>query len=166
MSATTTDLGIAFRPATAADADRIHAMTQAAYAEYTNTGYPSSVLQERAADLQEAIASGRTSALLIEESAGATVGSVRYRFIEGDCLYFFRLGLLPEARGRGIARQVIDHLERLARNQGFTRIRCQVRVAVPRNYHLYESAGFERIGEETARRGDADVIIATMEKRL
>lgn len=150
--------------ATSSDADRIHAMTQAAYAEYAGTDAPSSVARERADDLRAALACGETQALLVLDGA-EPVGSVRYR-LEPQGLYFFRLGVLPRARGRGVARALVTRLEEIARQHEAPRLWCRVRMNVARNVGLYESAGFRLIDQERVRRGVTDVPTGTMEKRL
>jgi len=152
------------RPAAAEDAVLIQLMTQAAYAEYAGTDAPSSVTEERAEDLQAVLASGETSALIVE-GGGLPLGSVRYQVKDG-VLYFFRLGVLTEARGRGAARAMVVELEAIARRLGCQILRCRVRMNVARNVSLYESAGFVVTNVETVRRGVVDVPTGTMEKVL
>lgn len=160
-----TETGIVLRSASPADAALIHDLTQAAYLEYETSGEPSSVTQERADDLRASLAAGTASAIIVEWN-GQPVGSVRYRFEDdGAALYFFRLGVLPIARGLGIARMMVAALETEAVCHGVSRLCCCVRLNVARNVSLYESSGFRPVGEPwIVRRGENDVPTGRMEK--
>jgi ribosomal protein S18 acetylase RimI-like enzyme len=155
---------LTIRQATPEDAELIHTMTQAAYAEYANSDAPSTVAQERADDLRAALDAGETQAMIVE-GGGLPLGSVRYR-VEEDALYFFRLGVLPEARGRGAARRMVAEIEDIARRKGLPKLRCRVRMNVARNVSLYASQGFVIGDVEAVRRGTTDVPTGTMEKIL
>ena len=87
------------RPATFADAEAIHDLTQAAYAEYSTTPTPSSAHAETTREVFEGLYGGRFRAA-IAEIDGKTVGSVRYR-VDNRGLYFFRLAVHPGHRRQG-----------------------------------------------------------------
>jgi ribosomal protein S18 acetylase RimI-like enzyme len=154
--------GVTVRAATPDDADLIHTLTQAAYAEYAATRAPSSVTRETANDLRDVLERGGARAA-IAEIDGRPVGSVRYRR-DGDALYFFRLGVLSEARGCGVAKSLLHYLTREARRKGAMKLRCSVRATVRRNVGLYESSGFVRVGLERVYRGEKVVDLLMMEK--
>jgi ribosomal protein S18 acetylase RimI-like enzyme len=144
------------------DAPRIAALTQLAYSEYAETDAPSSVIGETPSAVRAALESGTARAVIVELDR-KPVGSVRFRF-DGDALYFFRLGLLPEARGRGLAQMLLAALEQIAVNAGARRIRCKVRRSVARNVRLYRNRGYAEVGEEVVQRGGSDVLLDVMEK--
>jgi putative acetyltransferase len=56
-----------------------------------------------------------------------------------------RMFVRPEARGAGIGRALLAHLEELARTHGLHCLRLETGVAQPEALGLYEAAGFVRI---------------------
>jgi RimJ/RimL family protein N-acetyltransferase len=56
------------------------------------------------------------------------------------------MGLLPEWRGRGVGRRLLDATLAQARRSGFKRIELDVHADNPRAIALYEKAGFVREG--------------------
>ena len=56
------------------------------------------------------------------------------------------MGLLPEWRGRGIGRRLLEATLAQARRSGFKRIELDVHADNPRAIALYEKAGFVREG--------------------
>ena len=60
-----------------------------------------------------------------------------------------RIYLAGEARGRGIGRQLLDELERHARDLGYQRVRLTTGGAQPEARALFQSAGYEEIAPFT-----------------
>jgi GNAT superfamily N-acetyltransferase len=56
-----------------------------------------------------------------------------------------RMFVVPEARGRGVARALLGALEQRAREMGFTISRLDTGPRQPGAQHLYESAGYRSI---------------------
>lgn len=56
-----------------------------------------------------------------------------------------RMYVVPEARGRGLSRVVLAHLESLARELGATRILLETGQQQPEAMRLYETSGYERV---------------------
>ena len=56
-----------------------------------------------------------------------------------------RMYSTPAARGRGVGRAVLRHLEELARELGYERLRLETGTAQPEAIALYESSGWHRI---------------------
>ncbi|HVP74884.1 MAG TPA: GNAT family N-acetyltransferase [Gaiellaceae bacterium] len=56
-----------------------------------------------------------------------------------------RMYVVPEARGRGLGRRLLDELEAEARRLGYTGIVLETGDRQPEALGLYESAGYERI---------------------
>jgi ribosomal protein S18 acetylase RimI-like enzyme len=152
------------RPARPEEADAIHAITQAAYAEYSATPAPSSALAETAREVRERMWRGEFRVAVVERE-GTMAASVRYK-LDANGLYFFRLAVHPDWRGNGIAKKLVGWLENEARAARVHRIWCQVRLIVPRNVALYESLGFALIERHVVMRGGTEVPTGTMEKRL
>ena len=61
---------------------------------------------------------------------------MRFR-IANEALEFFRLAVVPDARGQGIADALLGWLEVTAEREGVTSLTCPVRMNVTRNLRLY-----------------------------
>src|SRR5699024_6309770 len=97
---------------------------------------------------------------------GIPVGSIRFK-VEQQTLYFFRLAVIPNYRGKKIARKLIQQLESYAQMNQLSRLICKVRMEVPRNIHLYESNGFKMVAKEMLPKPNGlEIPVATMEKPL
>ena len=66
-------------------------------------------LHETAADVEETFDAG--DVVLVAEIGGRLVGTVRAESLEGGGIMVRRLAVLPEARGRGVARSLMRALE-------------------------------------------------------
>jgi ribosomal protein S18 acetylase RimI-like enzyme len=60
------------------------------------------------------------------------------------------LFIAPWARGQGLSRKMLDTVEKTALRQGFAVINLDVRETQEAAIQLYESAGFQLIGEHPA----------------
>jgi GNAT superfamily N-acetyltransferase len=154
----------AIRNARPDEANAIHALTQAAYAEYAATPAPSAALGETAREVRERMWRGEFR-VAVAEREGTIAAAVRYK-IDAKGLYFFRLAVHPEWRGLRLGRLLVGWLEAEARATHLHRLWCQVRLIVPRNVEMYESLGFSIIDQHVVMRNGNEVPTATMEKRL
>jgi ribosomal protein S18 acetylase RimI-like enzyme len=171
------------------DTALIHALTQAAFAEYGREPGTSTALKET----EEAIARqfmGGMQALVVYQAApltpaergdkaesdslfsprragvrGEALACVRYQ-IEGDALYFHRLSVHPDYRRQGLAKKLVGHLEALARAQGLVRLTCSVRLQKADNVALYTGLGFQLLGERSVCRDGTAVPTGDFEKPL
>lgn len=122
---------------------------------------PPSALKETAAAIVDHLARGGGA---VVERGGAIVGAVLWMEEDGG-LYLHRLAVHPEARRQGIARALIDEVEREARRRGLPCIRLGVRLALEDNRRLFASCGFE---DTTLQRheGFTEPTWVMMERRL
>ena len=60
------------------------------------------------------------------------------------------LFIAPWARGHGLAKMLIEEAEKFAREDGFAVINLDVRETLVEAMALYESVGYQRIGEHPA----------------
>ncbi|WP_232820857.1 N-acetyltransferase [Dyella sp. C11] len=70
---------------------------------------------------------------------------------DGDMHYLAHLAVLPELRGQGVGRALIDMLVGTARDIGRSRVTLDVAASNPRAEALYRRAGFKVIGERISR---------------
>jgi len=69
----------------------------------------------------------------------------------GDMHYLAHLAVLPELRGHGVGRALIDQLVGMARDVGRSRVVLDVAASNPRAEALYRRAGFKVVGERKSR---------------
>ena len=135
---------ITVRRATAQDAPVIARLITTAFAEYRDRLVPpSGALNETAAAMATELATPERLGFVALD-ATEPVGCVLCKPDSGD-LYFGRLSVAPEYRGRGIARRLIDAVEVYARDQGFPATLLAVRIALPENRALFERCGYVEI---------------------
>jgi GNAT superfamily N-acetyltransferase len=101
--------------------------------------------------------------LLARNEEGQAVGfKLGYRDRPGR-FYSWLGGLLPEYRGQGLARILMDRQHAYCRDQGYRFIRTQTRNRWRNMLILNLKAGFDVIGTQTNRKGE---VIIMLEKKL
>ena len=101
---------------------------------------------------------------LVARLDGVAVGCGAVKFVNEDYAEVKRMYVMPQWRGRGVARALLMHLERLSHENGFHVLRLETGIYQPEAVRLYESAGFSRcdpFGEYTE-----DGVSLCYEKRL
>jgi GNAT superfamily N-acetyltransferase len=73
------------------------------------------------------------------------VGCGALRPMETGVAEVKRMYVDPACRGQGVGRAILQKLEALARELGYTRLRLETGIRQPEAIHLYESVGFRRI---------------------
>jgi ribosomal protein S18 acetylase RimI-like enzyme len=137
---------IILRPATLSDAPALAATIAAAFAQYRGKLVPeSSAFRETPEVIAAQLAEG--AGAIVAERNGAIMGCVLTELLEGD-LYFGRLAVLPTARGKNLARRLIEAVEAEARARGMPGVRLGVRIALPDNQRLFASLGYAEISRE------------------
>jgi DNA-binding MarR family transcriptional regulator/GNAT superfamily N-acetyltransferase len=97
----------------------------------------------------------------IAERHGVIVGSV---FVVRHTKTTAKLRLLyvePDARGLGIGTRLVDECVTFARAAGYRRMTLWTNSILDAARHLYESAGFERVGRERLHRFGHDLVFET-----
>ncbi|GMA13961.1 GNAT family N-acetyltransferase [Deinococcus metallilatus] len=100
---------------------------------------------ERTEPFDPAVLSGGGGALLAVEEGGALLACGALKRIGPDTAEVKRMYTLPEARGRGLGRQILTGLIERGRALGFRRLVLETGELQAEAIHLYESAGFRRI---------------------
>lgn len=122
-----------------ADADLLREVMHAAFAEYEGRTSPSGVMLETAASLRAEL-EGPVRAVAILDG-GRPVAAMKLTVSRAGALEMSRIAVIPEARGRGLARELVDWAVADARRQGLRAIGCTVRADETGNIALYEHLG-------------------------
>lgn len=83
---------------------------------------------------------------LVALSNGELIGTVTYE-INGDSLYFGRLGVLETFRKKGVCGVIIKHLETVARDLGFQKLSCAA-VEETGNAAIFKKLGFVVVAKD------------------
>src|SRR5690349_6322440 len=130
---------ITLRPLTNADAPAVVAVIRAAFEECEGVlDPPSSAHHKTEAIVRAELADGGGFVACAGEEV---VGSVFFHRFPTH-LYMDRLSVLPAYRVGGIARRLIDAVERQARDEGRGAVHLTVRLVLHRNRQYYERLGY------------------------
>ncbi len=150
------------RPLTPADAEAAASVIRSAFAAQSRaTNPPSSALGETAESIAAKIAAGGGFGAFAE---GRLVAVALWQAVDG-ALMIARVSVLPEVRGRWLARRLIEACESEARAQGLARTRLRVRLMLPENERLFQRLGFARVRIEAHAGFDAPTV-AILEKPI
>ncbi|WP_175639035.1 GNAT family N-acetyltransferase [Metabacillus schmidteae] len=150
--------------ATSIDAEVIHDLMIRAFMEYKNETPPSSALNETVQSVSESLVKGEKALIAFEENI--PVGMVRF-LVNEEGVYFFRLSIIPEMRGKGIAKRLLKSLEDYAHKVNVSTILCKVRMNVQKNIYLYNSLGYEIYNEEVVYKPNGvSIKVVSMKKNL
>jgi GNAT superfamily N-acetyltransferase len=86
----------------------------------------------------------RGAFVLVREDGRVVAGGGVRRLSEGVC-EIKRMFVVPEARGRGHGRRLLEALERAAADLGYRRVRLDTAQSMTTAMALYESAGYRAI---------------------
>lgn len=82
------------------------------------------------------------AAFLVARRNGQPVGCGAIRAFEPGVAEVKRMFVVPEARGRGVGRAILENLETFARNFGYRSVRLETGLKQPEAISLYQSAGY------------------------
>lgn len=144
------------------DAPVIYDLMIQAFKEFKNP--PSSALDETVQSVSDALENGEKALIAYEESQ--PVGMVRFQ-LKDEGLYFYRLSVIPEKQGKGIAKKLLKSLEEYANNIGVPKLFCKVRMTVTKNIQLYSSVGYRVYDEEVVHKPNGiNLKVVAMKKEL
>ncbi len=124
------------RQATAADAENVRAIAQAAYAKYVpRIGREPAPM---AADFAAYIA--RDVVVVIE--ADGQVRGFMIAWPESETYFVDNIAIDPVAQGQGLGRRLLDRAVNEARRQGFSALRLYTNAAMTENLAMYRHIGF------------------------
>ena len=137
---------LVLRAATATDAAAIAATIAASFEQYRGRLEPESgAFRETAESIAAELA--RESGAIVAERNGRMVACVMVK-LEEDDLYFGRLSVVPEARGEGISRRLVEAVEDEARRRELAGVRLGVRIVLVENQKLFSSMGYVETSRE------------------
>ena len=136
------------RAAVPADAGELFTLQRACWVQeqQANPGAVIPALEETYAELQRWLT---TDTVVVVRAAGRLVGAVRARLHprpDGDVWDIGRLMVAPDLQGRGLGRELLDRIERLAPDSA-TGFELFTGAGSLRNQQLYKKAGYRLRGE-------------------
>ena len=133
----------------------VHAVIQAAFAEYAGQfDPPSGALSETLNDIRhKASEGGAVLAWAGETAIGATLFTLTPNY-----LYVGRLGVLPNQRGRGVASAILGYCEQIALCLGCSQIGLGTRGQLEGNVALYQRLGYRIDKVVTHPRGTDQIV--------
>ena len=126
-------------PAVRADVPELHTLQLACWVQemHDNPGVAIPPLHE---SLEDTVRALETHDVYVVRSAGRLVGSVRAR-LEGDVWEIGRLMTAPDLQGRGLGRQLLDHIQAVAPATATT-YALFTGAKSERNQKIYKKSGF------------------------
>jgi GNAT superfamily N-acetyltransferase len=141
---------VEIRYAVGGDAEALHKLIQAAFAEYEAVlPVPPGALGDTLEHARSAIADGRT---LLACDGGQIMGTARYEPRDGY-MYVGRVAVHPDYRRRGVGIELMGYVEQVARDLGYTRLRLGTRQSMPGNLAFIEGLGYSIAEREQHPRG-------------
>jgi putative acetyltransferase len=104
------------------------------------------------------------SAFVIGRAGSRVVACGAFRPLQGHVAEIKRMFVVPDCRGRGYSKAVLQELERLAREEGYTTVRLETGNRQPEAIRLYERSGYQRVPNFGAYVGSARSVC--FEKKL
>ncbi|WP_052339913.1 GNAT family N-acetyltransferase [Gorillibacterium massiliense] len=118
----------------------IHRIMREAFQEYAERLVPpSGALRETVDDIIRKMNSGGA---IIARIGDAAVGAAQYSWNDGY-LYIGRVSVMPDYRGLGIGKYMMEHIEKLAAANHVFETRLGVRLSIPQNVAFYKSLKYE-----------------------
>ncbi len=150
------------RPLVADDAAEAVAVIHAAFsAQALQTDPPPGALRESVGSVSGHIA--RSGGACVHDG-GSMLGVVLWSAADRG-LYFGRLAVRPDHRGRGIGRQLVAAAEIEARRLGLPRLVAGTRLVLADNRAFFAACGFQEVGV-TAHPGYATPTSVNLERQL
>lgn len=94
----------------------------------------------------EQMADERTTLFVARDESGAALGCGALRRHPGDTAEVKRMYTRPAARGLGVGRAILGHIEAMARAEGFAKLALETGNNFDAALHIYRSAGFAECG--------------------
>lgn len=149
------------RRANCEDAERLVAVYRSAYRENRELGFPAKAETATEADIRDWLDAGR---VFVAEIEGQGVGAVRMDESSPERAKISRLGVHEDWQSSGIGSVLLDHVEELARAEGFEAIWLTTPGDHPHLPSFYRDRGYRKTGDHPLDYREYDEIV--MEKSL
>ena len=156
------------REATPKDAEAIARVFAAVAEEGLLATEPPVDVAARAERFRATIEGNGPDTVLVLEDGGEIVGHAGINTTHAEGVLAFGMAILPEARGRGGGRALLEAVVEYARSRGSHKVELEVWPGNARAIALYASAGFEVEGlrREHYRRRDGSLRSALLMARV
>ena len=136
------DQALRVRRAARSDAPAIALVLQAAFAEYASlyTRAAFAATTPPTEEIARRLGEGPTWIALLHRTVVGTVSAVP----RGEALYVRSMAVVPEVRGRGVGRLLLEQVERYADERGFRCLDLSTTPFLTSAIALYERAGFSQ----------------------
>lgn len=143
---------ITFRTATIQDSEKLATLVNSAYrGSYSQQGWTTEAdlldgQRTDAASLSELISTPGNQIEVALNEQGEVVGSVHLRQEDHETLYFGMLTVEPTQQARGLGKEILSHIDRVAQARGLRRVRMTVIPVRTSLIEFYERRGFAATG--------------------
>jgi RimJ/RimL family protein N-acetyltransferase len=131
------------RPATADDADELARQYARIAEEGWIAGQPPIDLEDRAQKFRDLIEADEPAAMFLLEVDGRPVGHAAVHATHARGVVTFGMAVMPEARGTGGGRALLERVVEHAREHGCHKVELEVWSDNARAIGLYATSGFE-----------------------
>jgi len=135
---------IRIRRASEADTDRILACLAAAFAAYRDD-YTPAAFADTTLDAATIVERLKSMTVFVAVEGSDVIGTVAYR-IAGTEAHLRGMAVVPERQGRGVARMLLDAVERELAAQGVRRVTLDTTAPLQRAARFYEKCGYRWTG--------------------
>ena len=132
------------RAATAADAAAVHALTREVFQAYAALQPQPSSLRETVDDVAGQLSTA--GGLVVEEPGGRVVAVARFSEHDGG-FWLRRVAVREAARRQGLAREIAERAEDVARGRGYREVRVGVRAPLTEVAAVWRRIGFADVAE-------------------
>lgn len=136
------DQALRVRRAGRSDAPAIAWVLRASFAEYESLYTPAAFVATTPTtdDIARRLGEGPTWIALLQRAVVGTVSAVS----RGEALYVRSMAVVPDVRGRGVGRLLLEQVERYAGERGFYSLELSTTPFLTSAIALYERAGFSQ----------------------
>ena len=134
------------RKAKLREADKIHEVLKQAFARLEGRGYSTEAIETATVDVEEINKRMRLGGhVLLAELGNEIIGTIT-GFEEHKSMRICSLAVHPDYQNRGVARQLMEHIETIARKKGCNKLFLCTAWSMKEAIRLYEKLGYMREG--------------------